>query len=303
MFDSIVSPHGGAGGAMPFATCSRHRPLAWDSPCPSSGRRAAMTKRTAWFDHGPPADGRTPGPNDAAGGDVLDLIVHFHGGEQREALRCTLVWLGEVPQRPPGFPHVPAILTRVASMGAMPSTRGFAHRILQDANPAAGSSVGTYLIARVLPGVVFTALGFHPSARLPAILAAVCDPQMGGLRAVHRTFLRLDGIGKAAVEPAALRDDGPFVVAEGIEMALFAGRRLGAPAWSGNLAKRLALPATVRAVVIAADPDQAGQCAAWRWRTEGCHMRSVTLDDPETDFNNLCSRHIAASGEVQHENG
>ncbi len=199
-----------------------------------------------------------------------------------------------------------------------------------EALPLPRSPAARYLAARAIPDVVSAALGFHPRAphpgggpRLPALVAAVRDPRSGELRAVHRTYLRPDGTGKAAVEPAkaslgpvaggavmldAPHGDAPLVVAEGLENALSAGRLLGAPAWSavsaGNLEKHLALPAAVPAVIIAADPDEVGQRAAWqaarRWRAEGRHVRVATPDDPDTDFNDLIARRGVAAAEVRH---
>jgi len=81
------------------------------------------------------------------------------------------------------------------------------------------------------------ALRFHPEAwhgatarRIPALVALVNG---GDGFAVHRTYLRADGSGKAAVDPpkamlgavagGAVRltdGPGPLVVAEGIETAL-----------------------------------------------------------------------------------
>ncbi len=215
---------------------------------------------------------------------------------------------------------------------SVPSASGQAARALalwDEVLPLPRSLAARYLAARAVPGVVSAALGFHPHVphpgggpRLPALVVAVRDPRSGELRAVHRTFLRPDGASKAAVEPAkaslgpvaggavmldAPCEGTPLVVAEGIENALSAGRLLGAPAWSavsaGNLGKHLALPADVPAVIIAADPDEVGQRAAWqaarRWRAEGRHVRVATPDDADSDFNDLIARRATAE-EVRH---
>jgi phage/plasmid primase-like uncharacterized protein len=136
--------------------------------------------------------------------------------------------------------------------------------------------------------------------------------------AVHRTYLRRDGTGKADVEPsrAALgpiwggvvrlydHDPGkPLVVGEGIETAASAGVLLGFPAWAaisaGNMAKGLTLPPDAGKLVIAADPDAAGRRAArdaWiRWRGEGREVR-VALPDGAGDFNDLLRKREAAHG-------
>ena len=60
---------------------------------------------------------------------------------------------------------------------------------------------------------------------------------------------------------------------------------------AGNLAKGLALPKEVRAVVIAADPDPPGEVAAQhaarRWRAEGRTVRIARPDREGADFNDL----------------
>ena len=146
------------------------------------------------------------------------------------------------------------------------------------------------------------------SGRYPAMVALVSDVSAAGV-AVHRTYLRRDGTGKADVEPprAALgpiwggvvrlndHDPGkPLVVGEGIETAASAGVLLGFPAWAaisaGNLGAGLLLPPEARHVVIAADPDDAGRDAArdaWlRWANEGRTVQIATPDGPG-DFNDL----------------
>lgn len=148
----------------------------------------------------------------------------------------------------------------------------------------------------------------HPEGgRLPAMVAAVRDVA-GKLVAVHRTYLQRDGGGKAAVTPqkaslgpvwgAAIRLHdvaAEIVVGEGIETSLSAGLLLGLPAWAainaGNLAKGLVLPAEVRSVIVAADPDPPGETAArdaaLRWSTEGRKVRIARPNRFRQDFNDL----------------
>ena len=127
--------------------------------------------------------------------------------------------------------------------------------------------------------------------------------------AVHRTFLARDG-SKARIEPdraslgpvwgAAIRllpiaADLPLVVGEGIESAASAGRLLGLPAWAaisaGNLEKALVLPPEVRRLVIAADPDKAGEqaarAAALRWSAEGRQVEIARPRRGSGDFNDV----------------
>jgi phage/plasmid primase-like uncharacterized protein len=183
-----------------------------------------------------------------------------------------------------------------------------------------GTLVQAYGIARGLPELARSAaLRFrldcpHPDGgKVPAMVGLVVDAT-GALVAVHRTYLRRDGTGKADVARAkaslgpvwggAIRLDPlapELLIGEGIESSASAGRMLGLPAWSalsaGNLARGLVLPPEVRAVVIAADPDEAGQdaaCDAWhRWTAEGRRVRIATPNG-SADFNDvLRSREVA----------
>jgi phage/plasmid primase-like uncharacterized protein len=125
---------------------------------------------------------------------------------------------------------------------------------------------------------------------------------------VHRTYLRRDGSGKADIEPpkaslgpvwgGAIRLDHAtpeLVIGEGIETSASAGRLLRLPAWAalsaGNLANGLVLPVDVRAVVIAADPDEPGEraarAAALRWQREGRGVRIARPNIAGRDFNDI----------------
>ncbi|WP_431268681.1 toprim domain-containing protein [Dankookia sp. P2] len=100
-----------------------------------------------------------------------------------------------------------------------------------------------------------------------------------------------------------LRDGVPLVVGEGIETALSAAAMIGGGAWSaisaGNLASLpLPPPPACPMVVIAADPDPAGERAAHdaahRWRGEGRTVRIATPDAAGSDFNDLLRARLAA---------
>lgn len=106
----------------------------------------------------------------------------------------------------------------------------------REALPIRGTIAETYLRRRGITCPLPVSLRFHPECwhasaqRLPAMVARVDGlPRL----AVHRTYLRADGSGKAEVDPpkamlgAALggavrvaQADGPLAVAEGIETAL-----------------------------------------------------------------------------------
>jgi phage/plasmid primase-like uncharacterized protein len=189
-----------------------------------------------------------------------------------------------------------------------------ARQIWINATALSGSIGAAYLAFRALAGLARSpALRFAEACRhpdgctYPALVALVRDGE-GEPVAVHRTFLRRDGHGKADVDPpraalgptwgGAIRLDPvapEIVVGEGIETSASAGVLLGLPAWaaisSGNLAAALVLPPEVRSVVIAADPDTPGErdarAAAERWKAEGRKVRIAHTDRPGRDFNDI----------------
>jgi phage/plasmid primase-like uncharacterized protein len=144
----------------------------------------------------------------------------------------------------------------------------------------------------------------------PALVAAVVmNGDVTNGVAVHRTFLRSDGRGKAEVDPDKMTL-GPcrgasvpmasassvVAVAEGIETALSYMQATGTPTWAALSAggiRNLILPPEISEVVIAADPDPVGmmaaRAAARRWLAEG---RKVSIARPPLglDFNDLARR-------------
>jgi hypothetical protein len=160
-----------------------------------------------------------------------------------------------------------------------------AKRVWQEAQPIAGTLAETYLRGRGITAPLPATLRFHPQCwhgptarRLPAMVAAV---QGAGSPAVHRTWLRADGLGKADIDPpkamlgavtggaVRLADGfGPLVVAEGIETALsLASGLLRTPAtvWaalSTSGIRGLHLSPTASRLTIAPDGDAPGREAA-----------------------------------------
>ena len=185
--------------------------------------------------------------------------------------------------------------------------------IWSGSSPATDTIADTYLCNRGLPGLAASAtLRFrgdcnHPEGgRYPALVGLVVNVA-GQATAVHRTYLAAAGH-KAAVEPGkaskgqvwggAIRLDleaPEIVIGEGIETSASAGRIFDLPAWAaisaGNLARAVKLPPMVRAVVIAADADNAGrnaaETAAVRWCAEGRRVRIACPDEAGRDFNDL----------------
>lgn len=244
-------------------------------------------------------------------------LFHCHVGcEQAEvldALRRRGLWGGrDVPilwgPRP----------AKAAKAAKASDTGEAARRLWHETRPASGTVIETYLRARGITMPPPLALRFHPSAlhkptntRLPCMVAAVTVGAGTGVVAVHRTFLRPDGCGKAAVEPAKmtlgpiaggavrLAEAGPEMgVAEGIETALSATMLFGLPVWAGMNAgglRDVVLPPLPlgRRVVIFADNDRhgCGQAAAYdaadRLVAEGRKVKVIVPPEPGTDFNDI----------------
>lgn len=209
-------------------------------------------------------------------------------------------------------PATPAEAARSAATKARKAERAIS--LYRGAGPIPGTPAALYLAHRGIGNLMQAdCLRFRPDTphpaggQLPAMLAAVADVS-GAIVAVHRTFLAADGR-KADVEPVkaslgpiwggAIRlspivPNMPVVIGEGVETSASAGHLMGFPAWAaisaGNMAKGLVLPAEVRRVVIAADPDEPGRRAAreaWcRWNAEGRHVE-IAIPDDGRDFNDL----------------
>ena len=199
---------------------------------------------------------------------------------------------------------------------AGPDRSELVRKLWQATKPSRGSIVETYLATRGLSLPSSDALRFDPSAlhpnktRLPAMRAIVRDAA-GSIVALHSTFLRPDGRGKADADPARTtlgRTRGAavrlfaacdrLILAEGIETALAAAELLKAPAWAalnaGNLAGAVVPPREAREIVVAVDNDVPGRRAAneavVRLRQMGFAVKVALPDAPGDDFNDVLKR-------------
>lgn len=160
-----------------------------------------------------------------------------------------------------------------------------AKKVWNEAKPIAGTIAETYLRERGITCELGEALRFHsscwhgPTAKYhPALIALVNG---ASLPAVHRTYLRPDGLAKAEINRPKLMlgstaggavrltdESGPLVVAEGIETALSLASgllRLPATVWaalSTSGLRGLHLPDRTGRLTIASDGDAAGRAAA-----------------------------------------
>lgn len=190
----------------------------------------------------------------------------------------------------------------------------------REARPLKGTIAQTYLRHRGISADMPDTLRFHPDCwhpagkRWPAMVALV----EGAPRfAIHRTYLRPDGLGKAEAEPAkamlgavaggAVRltaGGGALVVCEGIETGLsLASGLLRAPAtiWaalSTSGMKRLQLPEKPDRITIATDGDEAGREAgnalAIRAAARGWNVNLLPAPDGR-DWNDVLSLKGAAA--------
>ncbi len=255
------------------------------------------------------------------GGDPVDLIqAALSLPTVGDAVRWAKDWLGLPADAPAGKrrratrsrPRQPPPLDP-EQLRKQEHARG----LWTSSQPVAGTLVETYLASRGITLPAPATLRYHPHMRhavaavyRPAMVAAVTDLD-GTILAIHRTYLAPDGHGKAwgkgdshdskmclgplQAGSIQLAPAGPVLgITEGIETALSVMQVwTDLPVWCAVSAVRLgtiALPASVRHVVILADGDEPGQRAA-EVAVKALHRRrlDVTVVDPPPgkDFNDL----------------
>jgi hypothetical protein len=214
------------------------------------------------------------------------LLARCHAGCTFAAILDALRGRGLMPGGGAFSPPDPAALARSRAEDRAKAAKRAAQalRLWDDAQPVAGTLAETYLRARGITCALPETLRFTPSCwhataqRFPALVALV---EGADATAVHRTYLRADGTGKADAAPAkamlgacgggAVRlthGAGPLFVAEGIETALsIAGGLIpgASSVWaalSTSGITGLHLPTEAGALTIAPDGDPAGRKAA-----------------------------------------
>jgi len=184
--------------------------------------------------------------------------------------------------------------------------------------PARGTPVETYLGVRGYTGSIPDPIRYLPGEKqadtgliLPVMIAGITKWPDSEICAIHRTYLRADGKGKAGVSRqkmmlgpvggGAVRlapHGSELVVAEGIETSLILLQETGLPVWSALSAggiESLILPDDVREVIIAADNDasgrgiQAANKAARKWTAQGKKVRICQPPVVGWDFADMAS--------------
>lgn len=183
--------------------------------------------------------------------------------------------------------------------------------IWESSQPAKGTLGECYLKSRGLQLPLTAALRYHPalyhtSRKWPAMVALVTRGYDGISVGIHRTYLSVDGTGKAPVNPqkmmlgpcrgGAVKLAEPadvLMIGEGIETCLAAMQATGLPAWaalSTSGLKSLELPDTIRKIILLADGDVPGEAAAQtcakRWIKQGRRVR-IARPPEGLDFNDL----------------
>lgn len=199
---------------------------------------------------------------------------------------------------------------------------GQARRLWAEALPITGTAAEAYLRrARGITCDLPKTLRFHPACwhgatarRYPALVALV---EGGEGFAVHRTYLRPDGVGKAPIEPdkamlgataggAVRLAHGPgwLVAGEGIEstLSLLSGLLDGpATAWatlSTSGMRALDLPPQPGRLTVACDGDEPGRAAAFALaeRAHALGWTAGTLDPGDgLDWNDILTGKAVAA--------
>lgn len=214
------------------------------------------------------------------------LLLHCHAGCDFLSILDALKGLGVIEgsghyTTPPSFKEMEAY--RLKEQEKAKSQEARALDCWNAAKPIHGTLAETYLRSRGINCTLGESLRFHSSCwhpsgqKFPAMVALV---EGAGRLAIHRTYLRADGMGKALIEPAkamlgsvtggAVRlSDGAdkLIVCEGIEtgLSLLSGLVRGSvsvwAALSTSGMKALSLPQSPSTLTVAIDGDAAGQNA------------------------------------------
>ena len=239
-----------------------------------------------------------------AGGDAITFLKRLHGCDFRSALEYLRKAVGG---------DVVSGQHPMASAPVFEHRSQLAYRLWKTAQSAQRGLIERYLRSRGVVGPIPLSIrlllaAWHSEARaeFPAMIGAVQDVT-GRITGVHRTYLAVDGSGKAAVTPTKkmlgscvggavrlAKMGSTLAVTEGIETGLSVLLATGTPTWAALSASGLAalkLPAAADNVIVFADHDPAGiaagESAMARWHAEGRRVRLALPPKPGSDFNDL----------------
>lgn len=250
------------------------------------------------------------------------LLLRCHAGCDFMSILDALKGLGLVEgtghYTPPSYEDMEA--NRLKEMDKAKKQEARARECWNTAKPIHGTLAETYLRSRGITSTIGECLRFHGSCwhpsgqQLPAMVALVEGAEH---LAIHRTYLRADGMGKAAIEPAKAMlgsvaggagrlSDGAdkLIVCEGIEtgLSLLSGLVRGSvsvwAALSTSGMKSLSLPAQPALLTVATDGDaagrQAGHALAERAAALGWQVSMLPAPDGR-DWNDILTMKGAAA--------
>jgi putative DNA primase/helicase len=258
-------------------------------------------------------------------GDRALIVKCFSGCDKRDIFRA-LRNLGLAGSSPLSYVPEPRVVTQSDDERRAFRVR-LARRIWDESQPAQGTIVETYLRSRGYDGAIPDSLRYnqllrHPSepSMYPGMVAAVTVGGGNEVVAIHRTFLKKDGFGKADIElqKAMLGDPlrgavqlapaaNVIGLAEGIENGSSFMQQRGIPVWattSASLLESIILPGFVRHVIIGADRDkpskphprghglESAERAAERFIAEGRTVEIVLPPDGVKGFNDVPRRRM-----------
>ena len=212
------------------------------------------------------------------GGDIISLYAYLCGLSQYEAAKAIVG--GDIIT---SYVLQPLKSTATAQV----SNSKYYKKIWQESHCAENSLVTEYFKSRCIAGAIPPTIRYHhklyhkPTGfHFPAMVAAVTVWPHIEVSAIHRTYLKPDGTGKANVAPnkmmlgsvksGAVRLSNPsskLILTEGIETALSVAMSTGLPTWatlstSGMLNVEVPPLEITQKIIIAADNDNAGIGAA-----------------------------------------
>jgi hypothetical protein len=269
-----------------------------------AGDTAGAAGQSLYVHRAGPRIGRWRDTATDEGGDMLDLIAAARRVTLREAIAWARTYLGgEAPRSESARSRLqPAKASREALDDDAHKRQAAALAIWRESRPAAGTIVEAYLRGRGITLPVPLSIRFHPALKygptgmvFPAMVAAVQAPDRS-IVAIHRTYLRPDGSGKANVASpkmtlgplghgaVRLGPTAPVMgIAEGIETALSAQQLHGVTTWAalGCRLGEIEPPFAAAHLMIFRDNGEAGEQAAERVRqAQRSQGRRVTIKAP-----------------------